>query len=133
MLEPSKATPVGNDPTGNVPMLSPSDARRLVTLALLWLATQILEPSNATPMGPVLTRKLLCALPAYQCSVAIWSGVRPVRPTVPSGNRKALPGPRASPPPAFIGPFTVSPSGPEMTTAPASALMVLPAPGPPWL
>jgi hypothetical protein len=52
ILAPSKATPDGFAPTGNVPMFTPSIARSLVTLWLLEFATRMWVPSKATEGSP---------------------------------------------------------------------------------
>src|SRR5260370_13972522 len=51
MLDPSKATAIGPEPTVNVPNPAPSLARSLLTVLSPWFATQMLIPSKATPAG----------------------------------------------------------------------------------
>src|SRR5260370_13876951 len=57
MLAPSKATPLGPEPTAKVPSTAPSLARSLLTVLPLLFVTQMLAPSKATPWGPAPTAK----------------------------------------------------------------------------
>jgi hypothetical protein len=77
MLEPSKATPQGRTPAGNVPRLAPSEARSFVTLSLLKSATQMLEPSKAHH-GEKPTKKVLPG--------SVGSALDRVTETFPSGS-----------------------------------------------
>src|SRR6266511_3709505 len=72
MLAPSKAIPVGREPTGYVPRSAPSLARSFITLSLSSLPTHMLAPSNAKAIGLLPTAKaLVVVFASYQRNIAI--------------------------------------------------------------
>src|SRR6266852_5881666 len=69
MLAPSKATPTGFVPTGNVPSTAPSLARSLVTLLLPAFAIQMFSSAKAKKRGIVPTGKVPSTTPSLARSL----------------------------------------------------------------
>src|SRR6266852_917062 len=69
MLAPSKATPTGFVPTGNVPSTAPSLARSLVTLLLPAFAIQMFSSAKAKKRGSVPTGNVPSTAPSLARSL----------------------------------------------------------------